>query len=236
MKKIIAILLSVLMVLSLAACGASESTPTEKAEETKAVETTAAPRNDTETAQQVDTSAPENGEKVLVVYFSANNYSDVDTVSSATPMIDGVSATELIAQKIHDTVGGEIAPIIPAEDYPTGYDEVADQAKNERDNGDRPAFTLSVDPTEYDTIFIGYPIWWYEMPMVMDTFFETYDFSGKTIIPFNTHAGSRDGGTYDDIRDLEPNATVLDGYNVTGGTDKATVDSEVESWLNDLDY
>lgn len=95
---------------------------------------------------------------------------------------------------------------------------------------------LGVDPTGYDIVFIGYPIWWYEMPMIMDTFFETYDFSGVTIIPFNTHAGSRDGGTYGDIRELEPNATVLDGLAISGSdAGKDSARTSVEEWLEGLD-
>ena len=132
-------------------------------------------------------------------------------------MTDGTSSVEWIANIIHDNVGGELIPIIPSEEYPLEYEALADYAKKERDDGGRPAFeNLSIDPAGYDVVFIGYPIWWYEMPMIMDTLFDTYDFSGVTIVPFNTHAGSGDGGTYSDIKELEPNATVLEGLAVPG--------------------
>lgn len=88
--------------------------------------------------------------------------------------------------------------IVPTVEYPHVYEELADYAKAEQDNDERPEFEdLGVDPTSYQTVFIGYPIWWYSLPMIMETFFDRYDFSGVTIIPFNTHEGSRDGGTYD---------------------------------------
>ena len=134
-------------------------------------------------------------------------------------------------------MGGELIPIIPSEEYPLEYEALADYAKKERDDGGRPAFeNLSIDPAGYDVVFIGYPIWWYEMPMIMDTLFDTYDFSGVTIVPFNTHAGSGDGGTYSDIKELEPNATVLEGLAVPG--EDAGKDSAKEAvllWLQGLD-
>ncbi|MBR1731984.1 MAG: NAD(P)H-dependent oxidoreductase [Ruminococcus sp.] len=144
--------------------------------------------------------------------------------------------TEYIATKIHDKVGGDLEPIIPEEAYPADYNETADKAKDENDNGARPKFTLNVNPEDYDVIFIGYPIWWYEMPMILDTFFDSYDFSEKTIIPFNTHAGSGDGGTYEDIKELEPNATVLDGVDIAGSSSKSEIDSAVKEWLNGINY
>ena len=73
------------------------------------------------------------------------------------------------------------------------------------------------------------------MPMVLETFFDTYDFSGVTIIPFNTHEGSRDGGTYDMIRDREPDATVLDGIAIRGGNaGEDSAKDDIEEWLDGL--
>ena len=131
-----------------------------------------------------------------------------------------------------------IERIEPVEAYPEDYNETADKAKAERDNGDRPKFKeLQFNPENYDTIFIGYPIWWYELPMIMRTFFDTYDLSGKTIIPFNTHEGSGDGGTYDQIKTEEPNAKVLEGLPIRGG-DIENTDSKdkVTEWLTGLGY
>lgn len=257
MRKITALLLAWFMSLSLAACGSSQNTAadtssgsqesqiasgnsqkTEAAVESSSMESS----EDSEIQSGSDTNTSDNAQtteeakKILVLYFSANNTKDVDAVSSATPMADGVSSVEWIANIIHDNVGGDLVPIIPAEDYPLEYNDLADYAKQEKEDKGRPAFEdLGVDPTSYETVFIGYPIWWYEMPMIMDTFFETYDFSGVTIIPFNTHAGSRDGGTYGDIRELEPNATVLDGLAVRGeDVGKDSAKTSVEEWLTGL--
>ena len=251
-KKITSLVLAAALSIFLAACGNSqttavtsgqdnqqaESTQTADSSEAKAPESAQA-ENKTED-QQAETAAENEssaGNNILILYFSADNTKDVDAVSSATPMTDGTSSVEWIANIIHDNVGGELIPIIPSEEYPLEYEALADYAKKERDDGGRPAFeNLSIDPAGYDVVFIGYPIWWYEMPMIMDTLFDTYDFSGVTIVPFNTHAGSGDGGTYSDIKELEPNATVLEGLAVPG--EDAGKDSAKEAvllWLQGLD-
>jgi flavodoxin len=78
----------------------------------------------------------------------------------------------------------------------------------------RPAIRNEIDIDSYDRIYIGYPMWWYTFPMIIYTFFDKYDFSGKTIIPFNTHMGSGDGGTYDTIRKLETAGRTIDTYPI----------------------
>ena len=229
MKKIIALLLAGVLVLSLAACGAGNST------ETTADNTASQAENSSGEAQN---SQPVNaeGKKILVVYFSSANTADVDAVSSATPDFNGQGSTEYLANYIHSKVGGDIAKLTPVKDYPLSYRDCADAAKAERDKDERPEFQkLDINPEDYDVIFIGYPMWWYTLPMLFYTFFDMYDFSGKTIIPFNTHEGSGDGGTYDEIREFEPGATVLEGLAVRGGSaDKAG--SDIDNWLAGLNY
>ena len=251
-KKITSLVLASALSISLAACGNSQTTAvtssqdkrqaesTQTANSSEAKETESAQTENKTEDQQTETAAENEssaGNSNLILYFSADNTKDVDAVSSATPMADGMASVEWIANIIHDNVGGELIPIIPSEDYPLEYEALADYAKKERDDGGRPAFeNLSIDPAGYDVVFIGYPIWWYEMPMIMDTLFDTYDFSGVTIVPFNTHAGSGDGGTYSDIKELEPNATVLEGLAVHG--EDAGKDSAKEAvllWLQGLD-
>lgn len=98
----------------------------------------------------------------------------------------------------------------------------------------RPAIKNEINIADYDTIYIGYPMWWYTFPMIIYTLFDKYDFSGKTIIPFNTHMGSRDGGTYKTIQKLEPNAKVLRGLPVEMGTAESSSALAVSKWLNSL--
>lgn len=188
----------------------------------------------------VSEPAPQNENEKndsLILYFSANNLkaSDVDVVTGAMPVANGKSSVAQMADMIAEQTGGEIKQIIPSDSYPLGYEEVADQAKKERDENARPAFEdLGVDPTSYKTVFIGYPIWWYQMPMIMETLFDTYDFTGVTIVPFNTHEGSGNGGTYEMIREREPGATVLDGLAIRGGDVSASSKDDIQKWLDGL--
>lgn len=225
MKKCIAVLLALSLLFSLAACSEKEDAPE-----------TAVPKQ-TETAKtETADDMPAGGKKILTVYFSSANTNSTDAISSATPYVDGMASTEYLAMHIHDAVGGDIAKLTPVKDYPADYSGATDAAKAERDQDERPQFvSLDVNPEEYDVIFVGYPMWWYTLPMVLYTFFDTYDFSGKMIIPFNTHAGSGDGGTYTEIAEFEPNATVLDGLAVSGSrADKALDD--VDDWLSGLGF
>lgn len=225
MKKLVVCLISAIMIFSLAACSADNNT------------SSADTKEETTTARETTRKAEKTSDKkILVTYFSGGNSSDADAVSSATPKVGDKYVTEYIAAEIHKKVGGKLEPIIPEEAYPADYNDTADKAKEENEKGARPKFTLNVNPADYDVIFVGYPVWWYEMPMIMDTFFESCDFSGKTIIPFNTHEGSGDGGTYDDIKKLEPEAAVLDGFNISGSSSKADIDSGVKEWLDTVKY
>ena len=159
-----------------------------------------------------------DSDRVLVVYFSETGN------------------TQKLAQEIYEQVGGDFRRIEPVKPYPTGQ-ELFDYTKEERDEDARPEFKdLNINLDDYDYIFVGYPMWWYTLPMMMYTFFDTYDFSGKTIIPFNTHEGSGDGGTYETIKEFEPNATVLDGLPIRGGDMSKDQTDTVKEWLKGLGF
>ena len=234
MKKVISLLLAAMLILALAACGAQASPAPQTAptDQPKA-ETTPEADQPQGASDSQDTADPEK--KILIVYFTPANSDTVDAVSSATPRVGSAASVEYVAQLIGEQVEADTAKIVAVDAYPLPYRETADQAKQEQNDDARPAFTLDVDPEDYDVIFIGYPIWWYHLPMIVRNFFESYDLSGKTIIPFVLHAGSRDGGTFREIRELEPNATVLDGLAVAGErADRAQKD--VNEWLAGLSY
>ena len=217
MKKITASLLVAAIIVSMSACGVKNESSAPATSKTQSVSQT-------------------SDQKILTIYFSSANTADVDAVSSATPSFDGSSATATVATYINNITGGDIAKITPVNDYPTDYNGTADAAKSERDRDERPEFLpLDIDPEDYDVIFVGYPMWWYTLPMVMYTFFDAYDFTGKTIIPFDTHAGSGDGGTFETIKEFEPGATVLEGIAVSGSrADKS--EDDVKSWLEKLGF
>ena len=243
-KRMIAGCAALALAMSVAACGSTDtknntSAQTEQVQQTEQADKTGTDevQNESTSGTAEDTQVSNKENDTLIVYFSAANMNDVDAVTSATPLIDGASSVEWIANIIQEKTGADIAKIVPAEEYPLSYDDVADAAKKEADNEVHPVIqSLDVDPTSYKTVFIGYPMWWYRMPMVLETFFDTYDFSGVTIIPFNTHEGSRDGGTYDMIRDREPDATVLDGIAIRGGNaGENSAKDDIEEWLDGMD-
>ena len=159
-----------------------------------------------------------NSDKILVIYFSETGN------------------TQKLAKLISDKVGGDFVRIETEKVYPEDYDELVDDAKKEKDNNDRPKLKeLNINLENYDTIFVGYPIWWYQMPMAMYTFFDNYDFANKTIIPFNTHEGSGSSGTYEDIQKLEPKAKVLEGLPIRGGDMTSDQSNKVDNWLKNVD-
>ena len=88
---------------------------------------------------------------------------------------------------------------------------------------------------QYDRVFIGYPIWWGDMPAIVKGFLESYDFTGKTVIPFRTHGGSSFAGTPATIQSLEPGAKMLDGLTISRNNIQ-DAEQEIVSWVNGLDY
>ena len=139
-----------------------------------------------------------------------------------------------VAEEIAKQTGADLVSIEPETPYDSNrdhYNTLAAYAKKEHDEDMRPAIKNEIDIAAYDNIFIGYPMWWYTFPMIIYTLFDKYDFSGKTIIPFNTHMGSGDGGTYKTIRELEPNATVLEGLPVEMKAAEKGCEVAVSRWL-----
>lgn len=140
-----------------------------------------------------------------------------------------------MAQWIAEETGGELFRIVPEESYGDDYSACADRAKEELDNETRPALSSHIDPAvmaEYDTIYLGFPIWWYDLPMPVWTFLEEYDFTGKTVIPFFSHNGSSSGAnSLNRIEELIPNATVLsDSVLSLPGRSVADSEAEVKEW------
>lgn len=174
------------------------------------------PNIQNETAKEGTGILDIDAERTLVVYFSETGN------------------TQKLAKEISDQVGGDFKRIETVVPYPSGS-ELFDYTEEERDNDERPELKeLDMNKEDYDTIFVGYPIWWYTLPMPLYTFFDEYDFSGKTIIPFNTHNGSGDGGTYSSIQQFEPEATVLDGIAISQNDIDQDLAGEVEDWLKEL--
>ena len=174
---------------------------------------------------------------VLVAYFTApvaERSGEVDGISSAsrtTTAKNYKGNTEYIAELISKETGADLFEIVPKEAYADTYDKMVQQAEKEQENDARPAMKNKIKNfSEYDTVYVGFPIWWFDMPQIMYTFFDTYDLAGKDVIPFCTHAGSGLAGTPGKIKKLEPEAAVYKGLAVYR-TDVTGSDSRVKSWI-----
>lgn len=140
-----------------------------------------------------------------------------------------------MARWISDETGGDLFRIVPKESYGEDFNTCADRAKNELDNGIRPELSLHIDAdimAQYDVIYVGYPVWWYDLPMPVWTFLEEYDLSGKTIIPFFSHNGSSSGAnSVNRISELAKGATVLTNDVLSlRGSSVANSEKEVKEW------
>lgn len=222
MKRIFAILTALALLLALAGCSANNSTK----------ETTAPASATTAQADETKADTPEkaSGSKALVVYFSRTGEQyGVGVIEKGN--------TAIVADMIVEQTGADSFEILPKTDnYPTTYKELTDVAKEEQNQNARPAIKDTVQNLEqYDTIYLGYPIWWGDLPMICYTFLESYDFSGKTIVPFCTHEGSGNAGTQSKIQSVVPNATVKEVLAITGTDtqkDPDSVKTTVTGWLN----
>lgn len=151
-----------------------------------------------------------------------------ETPETGEPEIDQPEAAD---------AGGILFSIRTSVVYPADGGELIDYAAQEQEENARPELTTHIENLDgYDTIFIGYPNWWADLPMAVYSFFDEYDFSGKTIIPFNVHNGSRFSRTIQTIQELEPDATVVeDGFTVSEQT-VAEAAEDVAAWLEGLGY
>lgn len=165
---------------------------------------------------------------VLVVYFShaGENY-NVGVIEEGN--------TAKMGKIIADQMGADIFELVPVVEYPMDYDSCLDVATEEQRTNARPEYVDEIENwDQYDTVFIGYPIWWGEIPNIVYTFIEAYDFTGKTVIPFNTHEGSGQSHSQRDIEELMTNATVLKGLAIRGSkaqNDAEGTGSDVANWL-----
>lgn len=249
MKRILT-LISVLMIgLTITACGSGEpaSAPSVADNDKAAVQgklnkdesktETTAPADDDKQSETTMTSAEKteeqtsDGTNVLVAYFSRadENYS-VGTIE--------VGNTQILGEYIAGEVGADSFHIETVTPYPADYDDCCDVAKQELNDKARPEIIGSVNMEQYDIVFLGYPIWWGDMPMAVYTFMESYDWSDKVVIPFCTHEGSGLSGTDSSIASVT-GAQVLTAIDMRGSTAQTLNDDTkqtVRTWLDDLGF
>lgn len=197
-----------------------------------------------ETSQKIDALNISNTQnKILIAYFTWSDNTvvenpdsiDVDAETSASVLSPGNA--ELIANWIAEETGGDLFSIKTQNKYSSDYDECLNQARKERDNNERPALVGRVNNIDdYDVIFLGFPNWWYTCPMAVFTFVESYDLSGKTIIPFCTHGTGGLSRTIRDLKNILPeNCEVLEAIGVYRPEVKNSK-NKVLDWLRKLGY
>ena len=167
--------------------------------------------------------------KVLIVFFShaGENYS-VGNIK--------VGNTKLVADEIQKVTGGDEFEIVAEKSYDMPYDALTKLAKEEQEKNEKPAFKGEVkDIDQYDTVFIGGPIWWGTYPQVMFTFFDKYDLGGKTIVPFSTHEGSGLGSVVSDLKRLYPKANFKQAFDIYGHQVRGG-EAKIDAWLKGLGY
>ena len=189
-------------------------------------------------ANGLDLTKPATSNKTLIAYLSYPLPDGTDANTSASRVIvDGelYGSVEYMAKIIEKNTDADVFEIQPLESYGNDFGTVADRALNEQENGILPELLNHIENLDqYDTIFVGYPVWWYDMPQMMYSFFDEYDFSGKTIIPFNSHGGSGFSGSVQEIAELEPNANVrTDGLTISR-TVMASSEENIVNWLDKI--
>ena len=221
MKKVFSILMIIAVLFCFNAC--SNSSATSGSESSTAETSSSRTEQTSTTAQEIQSvterttpaTEPEEIEpKSLVVYFSCTGN------------------TKSVAEKIAQLKGADLYEIVPAEPYTNedlNYNHKSYRANREMDDPSaRPAIgNNTVDISAYDTVYIGYPIWWGTMPRIINTFLDTYDLSGKTVMPFCTSGGSGVSKTVSDIKAEEPAADVRDGLRASGSSD-----SSIDEWIS----
>lgn len=218
MKKILSLALITIALFSRTACGADEQ-------------------------RRPGGASPDGKPNILVVYFSmpetANAANMTREEANSTVVVDGavLGNTQYLARLIERNTGADSFRIEPKTPYPARHDRLVDIAKREQNNAARPGLSAKAEGLErYGVIFPGYPNWWGDMPMILYSFLENHDLSGKTIIPFNTHGGSGFSNTIDAIAKLQPDATVVrNGFSVFRNS-VAGCEKELIAWLRELGY
>lgn len=253
MKRWILSFMCICMVFSLSSCGGRENEPdsgslnqTADSGQPQAIQTDTAP---VESGQQNKDSQDDvllqtavSDSRILIAYFTwADNTQvenpeavDVDATTSASVLPPGNAAK--IAGWIQERTGGDLFSIIVEEPYSSDYDECLDRAADEKAEDARPALVSHVENMDqYDTVFLGFPNWWYTVPMAIHSFLDEYDFKGKTVIPFVTHGTGGLASTIQDITADLPDSEILEPIGVY----RPDVDGskpDVDAWLDSLGF
>lgn len=205
LKKIFVVITMFTMLITVSACNTTSQNSKHETNVEKKEET-----------KKVNTSRKDD--KAMIVYFSWSGN------------------TEEVAKEIQKQTNADIFKIIPKTLYTNDYDELLKVAQNEQKNNERPEIANKIENlSDYEIIYLGFPNWYYDMPMIMYSFLEEYDLSGKVIVPFVTSGGSGFSDAIATIKSMEPNAEVLEGLHV-GEAKAKNASEEINEWLKKLEF
>ena len=242
-KAVLSAVLSALIVVSFTACSGNQNASSSEDTSTPSSEN-ATMSSGSDTADHSENSSapsPEGEKNILIAYFSLAMEDGVDTVARASrkKYDNGTFGNvRFMANVIQENVGGDLFAIETVQQYPLdNMDSLLEFAYEEKAENARPELATQLENLgDYDVIFIGYPNWNADLPMPMYTFFETYDFSGKTLIPFVAHGGSGASRTVGTIAELEPEATVLDNPATVFWNELDDAENIVTEWVQALEF
>lgn len=231
MRRWLSLLLPAALLLSLAACGgetAPEEAPVPPAEPEAA-----------EPAETMENSAADTGSGILVAYFSwADNAvlaEDVDVVTS--PSVVAPGNVQQLAGWVREETGGDLFPIRVTDPYPSDWDDCLARANEERGADARPDLMENVeDLDQYGTVFLGYPNWWYGVPMALLTFLEQNDLSGKDVYLFCSHGTGGLARSVELITEAAPEANISDSIFDCYEEDAASSEADIKAWVHELGF
>ncbi len=243
MRRWMAAALAALMVLSLAACaGNQQEEQSASAEATEQSQSASVQEEEEPASTEQQPEEPSNAQEsgVLVAYFSwaDNAVIDGEVDSVASPSVTAPGNVQQLAQWISERTGGDLFSIQVTEPYSSDWDACLERANQERAEDARPELTASVEQLErYDTVFLGYPNWWYGVPMALLSFLEENDLSDKQVYLFCSHGTGGLASSVEQIDEALPDSTALsenvfDVYE----EDAASSQQDILAWLEELGY
>lgn len=237
-KQFLSAMLTAILVVSLSACSGSNNEEGDNSSPSTSANGSSAAVQEGNGSESGGT-AQTSDKNILIAYFSLPINDGVDTVARASrkESDDGtLGNVRFMANVIQENVGGDLFSIETVQEYPRdSMDDLIAFAYEEKSENARPELSTHIDNLDdYDVVFIGYPNWNADLPMPMYTFFEEYDFSGKTIIPFVAHGGSRASRTVETIAELEPNAEVVDNPVTVFWDELDDAENIVTEWVQNL--
>lgn len=253
MRRIGSLFMALTLILSLAACGSteegtsgSESSVSVSGQETPASGSTEDAESDTDTAETAeetaaagDTEESSQDSRILVAYYSwADNAilaEDVDAVAS--PSVIPPGNVQQLAGWVQEATGGDLFSIQVTDPYPSDWDACLERANQERGNDARPELAANVENMDqYDVVFLGYPNWWYGVPMALLSFLEQNDLSGKEVYLFCSHGTGGLANSVSLITEAAPGAVISDNIFDCYEEDASSSQENIQNWVAELGY